>query len=211
MAWASPAKSRQRSQASTKQSESQILTAIAIGVPRIPNTRGWIYRELQDFESAIRVNQEGTGMSHEMRFPEGIADSHIHLAGIHVTLGDLDRAREHLGKARLLLDDDPWFWWVYENRYRYELGRYWIAQGDLSQAKNAAGKLLDLANRTLKRKHIALGHMLRAEVAVLEENPEVAQVDYDKAFGLVDRYPCPTIRVADSESPREELPETPLF
>jgi hypothetical protein len=45
--------------------------------PRIPNTRGWIYRELQDFDSAIRVNQEGTGMSHEMRFPEGIASSHI--------------------------------------------------------------------------------------------------------------------------------------
>jgi tetratricopeptide (TPR) repeat protein len=108
-------------------------------------------------------------------------------------LGDLDRAREHLGKARLLMDDDPWFWWVYENRYRYELGRYWIAQGDLSQAKNTAGKLLDLANRTLKNKHIALGHLLRAEIAVLEENPKVAQVDYDKALGLVDRYPCPTI------------------
>ena len=161
--------------------------------PRIPNTRGWIYREMQDFDSAIRVNLEGTGMSHEMRFPEGIASSHIHLAGIHITLGDLDRAREHLGKARLLLDNDPWFWWVYENRYRYELGRYWIAQGDLSQAKNAAEKLLDLANRTLKNKHIALGHMLRAEIAVVEENPEVAQVDYDKALGLVDRYPCPTI------------------
>ncbi len=161
--------------------------------PRIPNTRGWIYRELQDFESAIRVNQEGTGMGHEMRFPEGIASSHIHLAGIYITLGHLDRAREHLGKARLLLDDDPWFWWVYENRYRYELGRYWIAQRDLSQARNAAGKLLDLANRTLKNKHIALGHMLRAEIAVLEENPELAQVDYDKALGLVNRYPCPTI------------------
>jgi tetratricopeptide (TPR) repeat protein len=161
--------------------------------PRIPNTRGWIYRELQDFESAIRVNLEGTGMSHEMRFPEGIASSHIHLAGIHVTLGDLDRASEHLGKARLMLDDDSWFWWVYENRYRYELGRYWAAKGDLSQAKKTAEKLLDLANRTLKNKHIALGHMLRAEIAVLEENPEAAQVDYDKALGLVGRYPCPTI------------------
>ncbi|MCL4853389.1 MAG: AAA family ATPase, partial [Bryobacteraceae bacterium] len=161
--------------------------------PRIPNTRGWIYRELQDFESAIRVNQEGTGMSHEMRFPEGIASSHIHLAGIQITLGDLGRAREHLGKARLLLEDDPWFWWVYENRYRYELGRYWIAQGRLLQAKNAVGKLLDLANRTLKNKHIALGHMLRAKIALLEENPEVAQVDYDKALDLVNRYPCPTI------------------
>jgi tetratricopeptide (TPR) repeat protein len=103
--------------------------------PRIPNTRGWIYREMQDFDSAIRVNLEGTGMSHEMRFPEGIASSHIHLAGVHITLGDLDRAREHLGKARLLLDNDPWFWWVYENRYRYELGRYWIAQGDLSRPR----------------------------------------------------------------------------
>jgi tetratricopeptide (TPR) repeat protein len=161
--------------------------------PRIPNTRGWIYRELQDFDSAIRVNLEGTGMSHEMRFPEGIASSHIHLAGIHITLGDLHRAREHLGKARLLLDNDPWFWWVYENRYRYELGRYWIAQRELSHAKKTAGKLLDLANRTLKNKHIALGHMLRAEIAVLEERPEAAQVDYDKALGLVDRYPCPTV------------------
>jgi tetratricopeptide (TPR) repeat protein len=161
--------------------------------PRIPNTRGWIYRELQDFERAIRVNQEGTGMGHEMRFPEGIASSHIHLAGIQITLGDLDRAREHLGKARLLLEDDPWFWWVYENRYRYELGRYWMAKGDLVQAKNAVGKLLDLASRTLKNKHIALGHMLRAEIRVLEDNREAAQIDYDKALDLVDDYPCPTI------------------
>ena len=177
-----------------------------------------IYREMQDFDSAIRVNLEGTGMSHEMRFPEGIASSHIHLAGVHVTLGDLDRAREHLGKARLFLDNDPWFWWVYENRYRYELGRYWMAQGDLSQARNAVGKLLDLANRTLKNKHIALGHMLRAEIAVLEDNPELAQVDYDEALGLVDRYPCPTIewqiakalasncrRLHDSERARQLL------
>ena len=94
------------------------------------------------------------------------------MAGIQITLGDLDRAREHLGKARLLLEDDPWFWWVYENRYRYELGRYWIARGDLVQAKNAVGKLLDLANRTLKNKHIALGHMLRAEIGVLETTPK---------------------------------------
>ena len=161
--------------------------------PRIPNTRGWIYRELQDFESAIRVNQEGTGMGHEMRFPEGIASSHIHLAGIQITLGNLERAREHLGKARLLLEDDPWFWWVYENRYRYELGRFWIAKGDLVEAENAVGKLLDLANQTSKNKHIALGHMLRAEIRVLQDNLEVAQVDYDKALDLVDHYPCPTI------------------
>jgi hypothetical protein len=35
--------------------------------------------------------------------------------------------------------------------------------------------------------------VLRAEIAVLEENPDVAQADYDKALGLIDRYPCPTI------------------
>ena len=62
-----------------------------------------------------------------------------------------------------------------------------------TQAKNSVGKLLDHANRTLKNKHIALGHMLRAEIALLEENHEVAQVDYDKALDLVNRYPCPPI------------------
>ena len=35
--------------------------------------------------------------------------------------------------------------------------------------------------------------MLRAEIGVLEDNPEIAQADYDKALDLVDRYPCPTI------------------
>jgi hypothetical protein len=35
--------------------------------------------------------------------------------------------------------------------------------------------------------------MLRAEIGVLEDNPEVAQSDYDQALDLIDHYPCPTI------------------
>ena len=162
-------------------------------LPRLPNTLGWLYREMQAFDTSLKLNTEGTQMAHEMGFSEGAASAHIHLAGLHVTLGEPERAHEHLLKARPLLDEDAWFRWVYEVRYEVEFARYWIAKGNLKAAISHTQSLLNLARRTRKNKHIALGHRLLGDIAGLEERPDVAQREYETALEVVATHPCPTI------------------
>jgi tetratricopeptide (TPR) repeat protein len=161
-------------------------------LPRVANTQGWIYREAQDFETALKVSTEGTQMGRE-GFQEGPANAHIHLAGIHLTLGENERAYEHLRKARPMLDEDPWFRWVYEVRYQWELARYWIAEGNLRAAKTQIESQLKLARRTLRNKYIALGDKLQGDIAGLEDQPDVARQHYESALKGVEARPCPTI------------------
>ena len=156
------------------------------------NTQGWIYREAQDFETALKVSTEGTQMGRE-GFPEGPANAHINLAGIHLTLGQNERAHEHLVKARPLLDEDPWFRWIYEVRYQYEFARYWIAEGDIRAAKAQLDSQLTLSRKVLRNKYIILGEKLVGDVAVLEDKPDVAQQHYESALKGVEARPCPTI------------------
>ena len=161
-------------------------------LPRVINTRGWLYREAQDFETSLRLNTEGTQTGHE-GFREGATNAHIHLAGIHVTLGENERAREHLRKARPLLDEDSWFSWLYEVRYQLEFARYWIAEGDLEAAKTQLESQLNLCRKTLRNKYIAVGEKLMGDIAGLEEKPDAALHHYESALKLVEAHPCPTI------------------
>ena len=161
-------------------------------LPRLTNTRGWLYREAQDFETSLRLNTEATKMGRK-GFREGASNAHIHLAGIHVTLGENEQAREHLRKARPLLDEDPWFSWVYEARYQLEFARYWIAEGDLQAAKTQLESQLNLCRKTLRNKYIAVGEKLMGDIAGLEDQPDAALRHYESALNLVEAYPCPTV------------------
>jgi tetratricopeptide (TPR) repeat protein/tRNA A-37 threonylcarbamoyl transferase component Bud32 len=161
-------------------------------LPRATNTLGWIYREAQDFETALKVCATGTQMGRE-GFQEGPAHAHVHLAGIHLTLRENERAHEHLLKARSKLDEDPWFRWVYEVRYQWELARYWVAVGDLPAAKTQIESQLSLARKALRNKFIARGEQVLGDIASLEDKPDVAQVHYESALNLVKAYPCPTV------------------
>jgi hypothetical protein len=46
---------------------------------RFPNTRGWLHSELEDLETALRLNQEGVQLAREVNFPKAAANSHINL------------------------------------------------------------------------------------------------------------------------------------
>ena len=86
-------------------------------LPRLPNTLAWLHGEMFDIEEALRLNLEGSGIAREMQFPEGDANSQINLALNYLSLGEPDRARDHLSAAETLLADDEWFRWVYTIRF----------------------------------------------------------------------------------------------
>ena len=73
-------------------------------LPRLPNTIGWIYRELQDIESAMRLDRENVPLARELDFPEGEANAHVNLGHDYLLVGEPDRALEHLREAEKLFD-----------------------------------------------------------------------------------------------------------
>jgi len=162
-------------------------------LPRLPNTLGWIYREMQDLETALQLDTENVQLADEMGVVEGRANAHVNLAHDYLALGEPVRAFEHLQQAEQLFNQDVWFRWRYAIRTQAELTSYWIAREDLKMAAIHAAASLQAAERPRARKYMAWGHKLLGAIAVLEERMEDARREYQTALGLLERHPCPII------------------
>jgi Protein kinase domain/AAA ATPase domain len=162
-------------------------------LPRTPNTLGWLYRELHDLETALRLDSQSVQQGREFGSVEAEANGQINLGNDYLVLGEPARAFEHLQEARHLYDQDVWYRWRYNLRLQAELASYWITQGDLKAAAAHATTSLQGAEATLSRKYIAWAHKLLGDVAALEERMEDGQRHYATALGILQRHPCPTI------------------
>jgi tetratricopeptide (TPR) repeat protein len=162
-------------------------------LPRLPNTLGWVYRELHDLETAVRLDDESIRQGREFGAPEAEANARVNLGHVYLVLGEPARALEHLRHAQQLFDQDVWFRWRYNMRLQAELASYWITRGDLKAAATHAGLALEGAETTRSRKHVAWAHKLFGDIAALEERTEEAQNRYALALGALQGHPCPTI------------------
>jgi tetratricopeptide (TPR) repeat protein len=162
-------------------------------LPRIPNTIGWVHRELQDVENALRLDREGAQLAREMGQAEAEANSRVNLGHDYLALSEPERAFEQLQEAQRILDQDDWMRWRYRIRLQAELASYWITREDLQAASCHAGTSLHLAESSLSRKHVAWGHKLLGDIAALEERMEEAQSRYQRALGILAGHPCPVI------------------
>ncbi len=186
-------------------------------LPRIPNTLGWIYREMQDLETALRLDTENVGLAEEMGMVEGCANAHVNLGHDYLALGEPASAFEHLQQAEQLFNRDVWFRWRYAIRMQAEMTSYWICRGDLKMAAMHAAACLQAAETPRARKYLAWGHKLLGDIALLEERMEDARRGYQIALDMLARNPCPMIewqilkasagaaRHAKSDSRAEEL------
>jgi DNA-binding winged helix-turn-helix (wHTH) protein/tetratricopeptide (TPR) repeat protein len=160
---------------------------------RFPNTLGWVYRELQDFDTALRLDAEGARTARENGYAKPEANSHLNLAQDYMTVGETPRALEHLDRAAQLFEEDLWFRWRYNIRTKAGLARYWLLQGDPRQARRYALESIQLAEPCKARKHLAWGHKILGDVSMAEDRPEDARIDYATALRLLERHRCPLI------------------
>ena len=107
------------------------------------------------------MNHEGSLIAREMNFPEGDVNSQINLALNHLSLGEPDRAREHLSAAETLLADDEWFRWVYTIRFHAAYAEYWLSKGDPAEAARCANGV----PRARQRDTPAQAHRVGAQTA----------------------------------------------
>jgi DNA-binding winged helix-turn-helix (wHTH) protein/tetratricopeptide (TPR) repeat protein len=160
---------------------------------RYPNTLGWVHRELQDFETALRLDMEGAQIARENGYGKPEANSHVNLAHNYIGLGESHRALEHLRRAEEIFEADIWFRWRYNIRLKAEWARYWLARGDTAQAHRDASESIALGEPRKARKHVAWGHKLLGDVAAAEERFADARREYQTALRALEGRRCPVI------------------
>jgi tRNA A-37 threonylcarbamoyl transferase component Bud32/tetratricopeptide (TPR) repeat protein len=160
---------------------------------RLPNTLGWLHRELLDLEGALKLDLEGAGLAHDINDNEAEISSRINAGQVYLLLGEPQRALDHLQQAENLLERFNWFTWVFQVRLKAELASYWIARGDLQRAHLEASASLEISNRALLRKHIAWGRKLIGDIAAMQERMDSARQEYDAGLRILEAYPCPTV------------------
>jgi hypothetical protein len=63
---------------------------------------------------------------------------------------------------------------------------YWLAQGDLRQARREATRLCELAILPPERTYLAIGHQLLAKVAIAEQRWDGAQSELARALEIIE-------------------------
>ena len=110
-----------------------------------------------------------------------------------MTLGEAQRAPEHLERAARLFEEGVWFRWRYYIRLKAELAQYWLIRGDARQAGRYAAESLEQARPRRARKHMAWAHKLLGDVATAEERFSDARGEYERALAVLARHRCPVI------------------
>ncbi len=161
--------------------------------PRMPNCIGWMHRELQDFEGALKHDQEGLRVARQYHVLEAEANSLINLSIDHTHEGKAEETMSTFGEIRDIFKRDAWFRWRYNIRLEAATAWHWLRQGDLEQAGEFAQRLLDTANKHEVHKYIAEAHRLRAQIAVAASDPATAESEIVDALDELQRYPAPLV------------------
>src|ERR1041385_2019127 len=161
--------------------------------PRFPNCIGWIYRELYDFESARKYNEEGIEIARTHHVLEAEANSLIN-RGIDCTFaGDTDCTASAFHTVKDIFDRDAWFRWRYNIRLEAATAEHWLSQGDLNKAREYVERLKAAATKHEVHKYIAVAHHLLARVCIASGDLAEAEKEFNGALAELENYPAPLV------------------
>jgi tetratricopeptide (TPR) repeat protein len=161
--------------------------------PRMPNCLGWLYRELQDFDGALKHDQEGLRIARQYHVLEAEANSLINLGIDHTYGGKAEETAAAFSETREIFERDAWFRWRYNIRLEAATGWHWLRQGDLEKAGDFAQRLLDTATEHEVHKYIADAHRLKAQIAIAAGDTATAETEFEASLDELQRYPAPLI------------------
>jgi tetratricopeptide (TPR) repeat protein len=161
--------------------------------PRFPNCIGWIYRELHDFESARKYNEEGIEVARRYHVMEAEANSLINRGIDHIRDGEHEQTAVTFHEVRDIFERDAWFRWRYNIRLEAAMAEHWLRQGDLEKAREFAERLMAAATEHEVHKYIAVAHNLMARVSMKAGDLEAAEKHFDAAVAELDDYPAPLV------------------
>jgi len=161
--------------------------------PRMPNCIGWLHRELQDFASALKYDQEGLEVSRQYQVLEAEANSLINLGIDHTHAHRPAETVSAFHEARDIFDRDAWFRWRYMIRLEAASADYWLREGDLTKAGEFVERLLDRATKYGCHKYIAEAHKLKARIAMNAGDRMNATKSLEDALTELRSHPAPLV------------------
>jgi len=161
--------------------------------PRMPNCIGWLHRELQDFESAFKYDQQGLEVGRNHHVLEAQANSLINLGIDYTHAGKSDETIDAFNQTRDIFERDAWFRWRYNIRLEAATAEHWLRLGDLQRAAEFAQRLLDTATQYKVHKYIAEAHRLMARIAIANGDPGKAESEFALVFDELNRYHAPLV------------------
>ncbi|MCA1575531.1 MAG: hypothetical protein LC770_13580 [Acidobacteria bacterium] len=159
----------------------------------MPNCIGWMHRELQDFEGALKHDQEGLQVARQYHVLEAEANSLINLSIDHTYEGNAEETISAFREIRDIFKRDAWFRWRYNIRLEAATAWHWLRQGDLEKAGEFAQRLLDTANQHEVHKYIAEAHRLKSQIAIAASDAVTAEAEFAAALDELHRYPAPLV------------------
>jgi DNA-binding CsgD family transcriptional regulator len=167
--------------------------AAVIGEPyfavRVPNTIGWIYRELLLVERALEWDRRSVEQTEQENWPglfEARANGLLNLVMDLVLLGRLDEADETLQRAMEATERDEFMRWRNRNRLALTTGELLLARGNAQGALLAAEDALAQAQSTRSGKYRALAHDLAGRALVILQREEKALNRFELAAAEAD-------------------------
>jgi len=161
--------------------------------PRMPNCIGWIHRELQDFEGALKYDQEGLEIGHEHHVLEAEANSLINLGIDYTHSGKREETISAFHRVRDIFERDAWFRWRYNIRLHAAMAEHSLEQSDTATAREIVGRVLDMANKYEVHKYIAVAHKLMAQIAIADGYNDEAESEFADALAELQEYPAPVV------------------
>ncbi|MGH8609828.1 MAG: hypothetical protein ACREX9_21200, partial [Gammaproteobacteria bacterium] len=169
-----------------KNGNSFAAMAFRIGLARL-------HEEALDFDGACGHCEQILNLVREGR------DHNMHSHGLilsgraHLGLQDHRRAYVCFSQAMRLVESEPGIrdWMLCLPLYQ-GLVDYWLAQGDLGQAREMATKLCALAALSPERTYLALGHRLLAEIAIAQKQWDQAEEEVAQAVPAMNGPPTPS-------------------
>jgi len=160
---------------------------------KIPNCIAWMYRELENFDQALKYDLEGLQVARATKVREAETNSLINLGFDRTQAADPEKALSSFGNAEAILERDVWSRWRFKLRLAAGLATHHLSQRELDKAETYAQLLLKCSTDYGARKYIAIGHKLLAEVAIERDDFAEANAHLNTALDLLAAYPVPVV------------------
>jgi tetratricopeptide (TPR) repeat protein len=159
---------------------------------RCLNTLGWIHHELQEFTTALELNQQALQAAQAAPFPdpEVEGNTRLNLGDALLALGRWDDADLQFQAVEQVVrhprPEEHWMLWRYAQHFFHSAGELALARGQLERAQALADECLAGAEATDSRKNVVKARRLRAQVFLARNQVAAADQEIGQALVLAE-------------------------
>ena len=159
--------------------------------PRVVNTVGWVFAELEDHEQAQSWNRQGVELAGGipgLPDPEIEMNARLNLGDNLAALGRPDEAAEQFKKVETVVRNPTppqrWLLWRYSLHLFHSYGELWLEGGEPATALAYADECIALAEHSSSMKYVVKGRRLRGQSLVAEGRLDEAEQELCAALDI---------------------------